>query len=125
MEDRVPRRQGGQNPHGFYKALGRAFAAMVMSLLISGTPLVSTITKAAGSVDAGPLDNFLPGEVTAHQEKENVLQINNEDYSIREDVLITDDKMRPMTLKDLVPGTQVMFHLKKGRIDQIVILRPS
>lgn len=125
MERRRPYCREDQNACRQHTTLV-SLAAIAIGLLVSGTQFTGTLTDAvANSVDASPLDSFLPGEVTARQEKETILQINNKDYSVREDVLIRDDKMGPMTLKDLVPGTQVMFHLRQGRIDQIVILLPS
>jgi hypothetical protein len=104
----------------------RSYATFLCVLLMLMNPIASVqlISEViAASPDAGPLDNFLPGEVTA--KRDNVVQINNTPYTLAQDVSITDDRMRPMELKDLMPGTPVMFHLRQGRIDRIVILLPS
>lgn len=73
--------------------------------------------------EANEIEGFVMGHVTG--KRENLLQIDNKEYPFFADVIVKDQNLTPMALKDIVPGTQVMFHLKQGRIDQIIILLPS
>jgi hypothetical protein len=64
-----------------------------------------------------------PGEVTANNGGGDVV-INNHRYMALPSVTVTDDEGRPRELKEVVPGTQVRFHLRGEKIDQLVILLP-
>ena len=63
-----------------------------------------------------------PGEVTANHGEE--LVINNVRYSVLSSATVTDDEGNPRNLKEFIPGIQVRFHLKKGSIDQLVLMLP-
>ncbi len=66
---------------------------------------------------------FQSGQVTAQQGR--TVQINNQDYPLLEEVVITDDEGKPRSQKDLVPGTDVKFHVKRGSIDKIIVILPK
>jgi hypothetical protein len=66
---------------------------------------------------------FQSGQVTAKQG--NSLQINKQSYSLHPEVIITDDEGKPRNEKDLVPGVEVRFHLKRGIIDQVIVILPK
>jgi hypothetical protein len=63
---------------------------------------------------------FQSGQVTAKQG--STLQINNQNYTLAPEALIKDDEGKPRAEKDLTPGTEVRFHVKRGDIDQIVVV---
>jgi hypothetical protein len=77
----------------------------------------------AAQKEVSQIEDFVMGEVTG--KRENVIRIDSKEYSFFADVIVKDQNLTPMALKDVVPGAQVMFHLKQGRIDQIIILLPS
>lgn len=77
----------------------------------------------AAQKEGSELEDFVMGEVT--EKRENVIRIDSKEYSFFADIIVKDQNLSPRMLKDVVAGTQVMFHLKQGRIDQIIILLPS
>lgn len=87
-------------------------------MIISASDVVVAAEK-----ENSQIEDFVMGEVTGKRDK--VIQIDSKDYSFLADVIVKDQNLTPRDLKDVVPGTQVMFHLKQGRIDQIIILLPS
>ena len=94
-------------------------------IVVVGTLIVpsSSDIVVAAQKEVSQLEDFVMGEVT--DKRENVIRIGSKEYSFFADVIVKDQNLTPMALKDVVPGTQVMFHLKQGRIDQIIILLPS
>lgn len=92
---------------------------MSMNLIIAAT---FDIAEAAQK-ESTEIEDFVLGEVT--DKRENVIRIDSKEYSFFADVIVKDQNLMPKTFKDVVPGTQVMFHLRQGRIDQIIILLPS
>jgi hypothetical protein len=72
---------------------------------------------------SGSLADFKPGHVTGKQG--NKLEIDKKDYVLHANVTVKDDEGRPRELSDVVPGTMVQFHLKQGRIDQLVLVLPK
>ena len=94
-------------------------------IVVVGTLIVpsSSDIVVAAQKEVSQLEDFVMGEVT--DKRENVIRLDSKVYSFFADVIVKDQNLTPMALKDVVPGTQVMFHLKQGRIDQIIILLPS
>ena len=96
-------------------------------LVIAGvTALVvfsSSESILAAQKEGSEIEDFMMGEVT--DKRENVIRIDSKEYSFGAGVIVKDQNLTSRDLKDVVPGTQVMFHLKQGRIDQIIILMPS
>lgn len=62
------------------------------------------------------------GEVMANNGQE--IFIDNTRYLMLPSVLVTDDEGRPRDLKEFVRGTQVRFHLRKDKIDQLIMMLP-
>ncbi len=110
-----------------FKSYGRfALAIFVLSCMFSHPFLVNKVGHAqAGESDAGHFENFLSGEITSASESTHVLRVKEEEYRVLDNVSITDIQRNPMEWRDLIPSTQILFHLKQGRIDQIIILLPS
>lgn len=77
----------------------------------------------AAEKEVSRIQDFVMGEVTG--KRENVIRIDTREYPFFADVIVKDQNLTPMAIKDVVPGIQVLFHLKQGRIDQIIILLPS
>lgn len=63
------------------------------------------------------------GEITAHGG--DTIEINRKEYMLHPNIMIKDEQDQSRELKDLRLGTLVWFHLKQGRIDQIVIMVPK
>jgi hypothetical protein len=73
---------------------------------------------------SGPLVNFQSGQVTSPKSGTSV-EINDRVFTTKEQVLIRDDEGRPRDEKDLSPGSEIKFHTKEGKIDEIVIILPK
>lgn len=93
--------------------------------VVLGSLIVTSISDivVAAQKEVSQIEDFVMGEVTG--KRENVIRIDSKEYPFLADVIVKDQNLTPRDLKDVVPGTQVMFHLKQGRIDQIIILLPS
>jgi hypothetical protein len=76
----------------------------------------------AATSDSDSKRTYHSGQVTGKHG--NVIQINNQDYTMRSDVVIEDDEGRPREERELKPGTEVNYYLKQGTIDKIVIRLP-
>ena len=96
-----------------------AVIVVLASLIITSASDIVVAAQKEGS----EIEDFVMGEVTG--KRENLIRIDSKEYSFFADVIVKDQNLTPRALKDVVPGTQVMFHLKQGRIDQIIILLPS
>jgi hypothetical protein len=98
--------------------------AVTLIMMLTNLPILypSDIAVSAQN-DASEIEGFVMGEVTG--KRETVLRIDDKEYSWFTDIVVKDQNLTPKSLNDVVPGTQVMFHLKQGRIDQIIILLPS
>jgi hypothetical protein len=94
-------------------------------MVVMGALMVSSHVDivVAAQKEVSQIEGFVMGEVT--DKRDNVIRIDSREYPFLADVIVKDQNLTPRTLKDVVTGTQVMFHLKQGRIDQIIILLPS
>jgi hypothetical protein len=107
-----------------FNVLGSYLSVMVLILVLASLLVTTTFDiVVAAQKEGSELENFVMGEVTG--KRENLIRIDSKEYSFFADVIVKDQNLSPRVLKDVVPGTQVMFHLKQGRIDQIIILFPS
>ena len=107
------------------KIYQRNYVAAIAVVVVLTTFMVTSLCNIvmAGQKEGSEIEDFVMGEVT--DKRENVIRIDSKEYSFFADVIVKDQNLSPRALKDVVPGTQVMFHLKQGRIDQIIILLPS
>ena len=105
------------------KIVGRA--AFAFWLLFGMTlPMMAVESTAQTPVmPGGPLAGFLRGEINGIGK--DYLSINGKRYDVREDILFTDDRDQPRELKDFEVGSLVAYHLKFGRIDQLVLILPK
>ena len=99
----------------------------VALLIIGGVPiggltLVGVDEGLAQSSGSASLADFKSGQVTDRQG--NRLEIDKKDYLLKSDVTVRDDEGKPRDLKEVTPGSIVQFHLKQGRIDQLVLVLP-
>lgn len=101
----------------------RYFLATAVLLLGNLATIPMAAVAMAASTDASETDSFERGEVTGKRER--ALLINNKEYSVLTDVTVKDTASTSRALSDVVPGMEVRFHLRQGRIDQIIIILPS
>ncbi len=101
------------------------YVSVIVVIIVLANLIVTSTSDivVAAQKEGSQLEDFVMGEVTG--KRENILRIDSKEYSFFTDVIVKDQNLTPRTLQDVVPGTQVMFHLKQGRIDQIIILLPS
>lgn len=62
------------------------------------------------------------GEVMTTQDGEII--IDNTRYPLMPTAVVADDEGRPRDLKEFVPGTQIRFHVRNVKIDQLVMMLP-
>ncbi len=63
---------------------------------------------------------FLSGVVTAKSAR--ILQINNKNYGLHNEIRVQDEEGRIRSLNDLSRGSQVQFHVKREKIDQLILI---
>jgi len=66
---------------------------------------------------------FQSGQVTG--KSGSSIQINRRDYLLDKDVSVKDDEGRSRELKDIKEGADVLFHLRRDTIDQLIIVLPK
>jgi hypothetical protein len=99
---------------------------LIVLVALSGAGVIHAVTVPASwaYAEKDPYSNFKSGDVTDIQEK--AIQIDRIRYPLVESVIVMDQYERLVSVKDLVPGERVLFHLdSNGRIDRIVLLIPS
>ena len=100
-----------------------AVALLTMGgLPIGGLTFEGVDEGLAQTSGSGSLADFKSGQVTDKQG--NKLEIDKKDYVLKSDVTVRDDEGRPRELSEVLPGAVVQFHLKQGRIDQLVLILP-
>ncbi len=97
--------------------------ALLMLSLAVIMVFASLSTGLGWVIDPAILKTFQDGVVNAHLGQE--VRINSKDYALHSQVVIRDEEDRPKSLKDLARGTEVKFHLKTGKIDEIIIMLPE
>ena len=103
--------------------LRMAVALVIMGgVPIGGLTLVGVDEGLAQTSGSASLADFKSGQVTDRQG--NRLEIDKKDYLLKSDVTVRDDEGKPRDLKEVTPGAMVQFHLKQGRIDQLVLVLP-
>lgn len=124
IKDATERESPKMNQPNLPNLMSTSTLAVALMLVLTNLPVIrSSDIAVAGQKEDVQLQDFIMGEVTG--KRENAIRIDSKEYSFFADVIVKDQNLTPMALKDVVPGTQVMFHLKQGRIDQIIILLPS
>lgn len=99
------------------------------TLLWTGVPFLAlNASIMAPSISLGQsmtsvMLNLMRGDVTSVSYKQVV--IGNKPYTLTDDVVIKDDRERPLELKNISVGDRVAFHLRQGLIDQLVLVRPK
>lgn len=78
------------------------------------------LAQTAGLESAG---GYQSGQVTG--KSGNSVQINKRDYPLAKDVAVKDDEGRPRELKDIKEGAEVLFHLRRDGIDQLIVVLPK
>ena len=102
------------------------FALTVLRLLLLGSILVLSVPVGIATdgwaqvTSPGSTGELRLGKVTAIGKK--TIQIENKDYPLDPSVTIKDGVGAPQTLKDIRVGDPVRFHLKRGRIDQLILI---
>lgn len=120
--------KGASEQQAGIKERARDLLRVTVALLIIGGVPVGGITLdgvdegLAQTSGSGSLADFKSGQVTDRQG--NKLQIDKKDYLLKSDVTVRDDEGKKRELSEVVPGAMVQFHLKQGRIDQLVLILP-
>ncbi len=65
---------------------------------------------------------FLSGVVTG--EDRSGVRINDRTYAVHSRATLTDEEGEEVDWNQLVRGVQVKFHLRRGKIDQIIVFLP-
>ncbi len=102
---------------------GAMGAGLVIFLCASGLDFVGSARSAAETSSSQPRTGFQSGQVTGKQGSS--IQINQREYLLDQELTVTDDEDRPRELKDIREGAEVLFHLKRDRIDQLVLILPK
>ena len=117
-----PRRDRRADAHPV-KMVGRGiFAIWLMCLTTLPMMAVDTIAQTP-VMPGGALAGLFRGEVSGIGR--DFISINGKRYEIREDVLVTDDRNQPREVKDFEVGSLVAYHVRFGRIDQLVLILPK
>ncbi|MEW6543753.1 MAG: hypothetical protein AB1411_09085 [Nitrospirota bacterium] len=95
---------------------------ITLIFLVAGTALVIGSGGFAQTTGTATTLTFQTGQVTAVGK--TTIRINAREYSLSSEVVIRDDEGKPRELKDLTPGSDVKFHVKRDSIDQIILLLP-
>jgi len=85
---------------------------------MTGSAAVAQSTGVPGN----PVAGLLRGEVT--EVGRDHISIDSKRYDLRPDVIIQDERSQPRELKDIEVGGFVAYHIKYGRIDQLVLVLP-
>lgn len=80
-------------------------------------------TSWAQTPDSSSNTGFQTGQVVSTGDKHMV--IDHKSYAVSSEVKVTDDEGGPREYKQVGPDQIVMFHLKKGQIDQLIIVLPK
>ncbi|MGH7236190.1 MAG: hypothetical protein ACREIO_07385 [Nitrospiraceae bacterium] len=101
-----------------------AVALVIMGgVPIGGLTLEGVDEGLAQTSGSGSLAEFKSGQVT--DKKGNRIEIDKKDYVLKSDVTVRDDEGKKRELSEVAPGSMVQFHLKQGRIDQLVLVLPK
>ncbi len=92
---------------------------------ILGVLAVSAVaaTSWAQSLSSPSTAGFQTGEVGSSSDKHMV--IDHKSYAVSPEVKVTDDEGGTREYKQVGPDQIVMFHLKNGQIDQLIIVLPK
>lgn len=103
-----------------FLALRIVFSLPVWCLLLILPNTMTPLSLPLSLVMADDSVKSLPsGQITAKRESE--IQIDQKTYPLQPNVLVQDEEGRPLDFNALQVGTRVSFHVKNGRIDQIVV----
>jgi hypothetical protein len=74
---------------------------------------------------AAPIEpaNLQSGMVTSVNSGQ--IRVNDTNYPLDAAVSVSDDEGHPRDLKVVVPETQILYHIHRGHVDQIVIVLPK
>lgn len=53
------------------------------------------------------------------------IRINETNYPLDAQVTVSDDEGHPRDLKVVVPEAQILYHVRHGHVDQIVVILPK
>jgi cytochrome oxidase Cu insertion factor (SCO1/SenC/PrrC family) len=98
-------------------------AGALLLLLIACAAVPWAMTAAMAQTEGKDLTDYRSGQVTAVHGSRIV--IDGREYELDADVTVVDDDGKSRTLKDLEAGSPVRFHLKRGRIDVLVLILPK
>lgn len=107
---------------GWWSAGARG-VGLVVFLSASGLAVSDSARSWAETSSPQPRTGFQSGQVTGKQG--HSIQINQREYLLDKEVTVKDDENRPRELNDIREGAEVLFHLQRDRIDQLVLILPK
>ena len=120
----MPNHVRGRNSEQATKLLRAGVALLILGgVPIGGLTLDGVDDGLAQMSGSGSLADFKSGQVT--DKTKNRIEIDKKDYVLQANVTVRDDEGRPRDLSEVTPGAVVQFHLKQGRIDQLVLVLPK
>ncbi len=94
--------------------------ALPVGVLLAAGPAFAAESGHAHRARAGAA--YKSGVVTA--KTTSGIQINHRNYVMARTVTVTDDDGQTLTLADVGPGVEVKFHVKRGKIDELIVILP-
>lgn len=101
-------------------------AAAVAALWSAGPTVTATAHEDDGKppqAGAIPSATLLTGMVTSVNSGQ--IRVNDTNYPLDAAVSVSDDEGHPRDLKAVVPETQILYHVHRGHVDQIVVVLPK
>ena len=99
------------------KALGPVLVAALFLGALAAGPVGASDRSGRSEAQA-----FLSGVVTG--EDRSGIRINDRTYAFHSRATLTDEEGEEVDRSQLVRGVQVKFHLRRGKIDQIIVFLP-
>ena len=102
------------------KAEQAVIAALFAWVLLAAGPAFAAESGHAHRAQASAA--YKSGVVTAVST--SGIQINHQNYVMARNATVTDDEGQALDLADFGPGVEVKFHVKRGKIDELIVILP-
>ena len=111
---------GGGAPPRPFKAGQVWVTALLVCVLLAAVPAFAAGSGHGHHARASAA--YKSGVVTA--KTTSGIQINHRNYVLARTVTVTDDDGQTLDLADFGPGVEVKFHVKRGKIDELIVILP-
>lgn len=104
------------------KAIVVAFGLLT---LMQWFPLISSVSFGQTVENTMPFSTvgFQSGVVDEVQG--TTIRIDDRSYVVKSDAQVVDHQGRPLDLDQIVPTSEIKFHLKEGRVDKMMVKLPQ